>query len=139
MTAQQILQAYLWRWEIEVNFRDEKTLLGVGQAQVRKREAVESTACFGVFTYSLLLLAMARTGHLHSPLPRPLWIRPRPNRPLQRISTSQGISMFRSALWSDPLLPPFPNKNDFVAASATAVKHLISSNPLASSLFYAQQ
>lgn len=139
LTAQQILQAYLWRWEIEVNFRDEKTLLGVGQAQVRKREAVESTACFGVFSYSLLLLAMARTGHLHSPLPRPLWIRPRPNRPLQRISTSQGISMFRSALWSDPLLPPLPNKNDFVAASATALKNLISSNPLASSLFYAQQ
>lgn len=25
----------LWRWGIEVNFRDEKTLLGTGEAQVR--------------------------------------------------------------------------------------------------------
>jgi hypothetical protein len=27
-----ILQAYIWRWEIEVDFREEKTLLGCGQA-----------------------------------------------------------------------------------------------------------
>ncbi len=31
----QIIEAYFQRWDIEVNFRDEKTLLGVGQAQVR--------------------------------------------------------------------------------------------------------
>jgi hypothetical protein len=85
------------------------------------------------------LLAMARTGQLHSPLPRPLWIRSRTNRPLQRISTSQAISMFRSALWSDPLLPTLPNKNDFDSASTSALKQLFSRNPLASSLFYAQQ
>jgi len=30
---QQIIQAYVWRWDIEVNFRDEKTIMGVGQAQ----------------------------------------------------------------------------------------------------------
>src|SRR5208283_4852434 len=37
-----LLQAYLWRWEIELNFRDEKTLLGVGEAQVRIPAAVET-------------------------------------------------------------------------------------------------
>ena len=31
----ELLQEYLWRWGIEVNFRDEKTLLGTGEAQVR--------------------------------------------------------------------------------------------------------
>jgi hypothetical protein len=30
----------LWRWEVEVNFRDEKTLLGFGQSQVRSDPAV---------------------------------------------------------------------------------------------------
>jgi hypothetical protein len=34
MAVQEFLQHFLWRWDIEVNFRDEKTLLGVGQAQV---------------------------------------------------------------------------------------------------------
>jgi hypothetical protein len=33
--AAELIAAYLARWEVEVNFRDEKTLLGVGQAQVR--------------------------------------------------------------------------------------------------------
>lgn len=139
LSAQQILQAYLWRWEIEVNFRDEKTLLGVGQAQVRHPEAVRSTASFGVFTYSLLLLALARTQQLHRPLPPPLWIRPRPNRPLQRISTSQAVSLFRSALWSDPALPPVPDKNDFLHSPLSQLKAILSNNPLASSAFYAQQ
>ena len=31
--AAELIAAYLARWEVEVNFRDEKTLLGVGQAQ----------------------------------------------------------------------------------------------------------
>jgi hypothetical protein len=35
----ELLQAYLWRWDIEVNFRDEKTILGVGQAQVRSESS----------------------------------------------------------------------------------------------------
>ena len=26
-SIQEVLQAYVWRWDIEVNFRDEKTLL----------------------------------------------------------------------------------------------------------------
>lgn len=32
MTLEDLLQDYLWRWDIEVNFRDEKTIMGVGQA-----------------------------------------------------------------------------------------------------------
>jgi hypothetical protein len=31
MALQEFLQLFLWRWDIEVNFRNEKTLLGVGQ------------------------------------------------------------------------------------------------------------
>jgi len=33
LSLQSIVQHYVRRWEIEVNFRDEKTLLGVGEAQ----------------------------------------------------------------------------------------------------------
>jgi len=35
MALEDFLQDFLWRWDFEVNFRDEKTHLGVEQAQVR--------------------------------------------------------------------------------------------------------
>ncbi|MDO8587367.1 MAG: transposase [Armatimonadota bacterium] len=35
LSVETTLQAYLWRWEIEVTFREEKTILGLGEAQVR--------------------------------------------------------------------------------------------------------
>jgi hypothetical protein len=53
--AQELIAAYLARWEVEVNFRDEKTLLGVGQAQVRNPQSVSRTPAFLVACYSMLL------------------------------------------------------------------------------------
>jgi hypothetical protein len=99
LSAQQILQAYLWRWEIELNFRDEKTLLGLGQPQVRTEPAVRTTAAFFVFIYALLLLALHRSRMMHAPFPLPRWRRPSPKRPLTRITTAQALSAFRAHLW----------------------------------------
>src|SRR5512136_1334838 len=50
-----LIKAYLARWEIEVNFREEKTEVGVGQAPVRHAESVERLPRFQVACYSLLL------------------------------------------------------------------------------------
>jgi DDE superfamily endonuclease len=55
--ARQLLQVYLDRWEIEVNHRDEKTTLGVGQAQVWSRKSVARQPALVVAAYSALLLA----------------------------------------------------------------------------------
>jgi len=55
--ADQLLQAYLWRWDIETNFRDEKTILGTGQAQVRNPASTRIVPQMMVAAYSLLLLA----------------------------------------------------------------------------------
>lgn len=52
-----ILQIYCDRWQIEVNHRDEKSLLGVGEAQVCSAQAVPRQPAFAVASYSLLLLA----------------------------------------------------------------------------------
>ena len=52
-----VIQAYLLRWEIEVNFRDEKTILGAGKAQVRNRASVERAPAFLVACYAAMLLA----------------------------------------------------------------------------------
>jgi hypothetical protein len=53
--AADLIAAYLARWEVEVNFRDEKTLLGVGQAQVRHAQSVARAPAFLVAAYSMLL------------------------------------------------------------------------------------
>ncbi len=56
-TAREILQPYLDRWQIEVNHREEKDTLGVGQAQLRSARSVPRQPALVVAAYSALLLA----------------------------------------------------------------------------------
>ena len=96
---EQILQAYIWRWDIEVNFRDEKTLLGVGQAQVRKKSSVEKVPQFMVATYAMMLVAAYQTfgsNGIPDILPPPKW---RKKEKPQRASTQKIINQFRAELW----------------------------------------
>jgi hypothetical protein len=55
--AKQLLQIYFDRWQIEVNHRDEKETLGLGQAQLRNVNAVPKQPALVVAAYSALLLA----------------------------------------------------------------------------------
>ena len=55
--AVELLQAYFDRWGIEVNHRDEKDILGVGQAQVWNKNSVSKVPALIVAMYSWLLLA----------------------------------------------------------------------------------
>jgi len=52
-----LIQKYFDRWQIEVNHREEKDTLGVGQAQVRSEKSVSRQPTFVVAAYSALLLA----------------------------------------------------------------------------------
>ena len=56
-TPRELLQAYFDRWQIEVNHREEKDTLGVGQAQLRSAQSVPRQPAFVVAAYSALLLA----------------------------------------------------------------------------------
>jgi len=56
-----LIQYYFDRWQIEVNHRDEKSLLGVGQAQVRSSLSVPRHPTFAVASYSMLWLAALKT------------------------------------------------------------------------------
>lgn len=73
--APELLQAYFDRWGIEVNHRDEKEILGVGQAQVWNPDSVRKVPALLVAMYSWLLLAgwdcygPKRTQH-YEPLPK---------------------------------------------------------------------
>jgi hypothetical protein len=55
-TASQLLQDYFDRWGIEVNHRDEKEILGVGEAQVWNNQSVSKVPALLVAMYSWLLL-----------------------------------------------------------------------------------
>lgn len=94
-----ILQAYLWRWEIEVDFREEKTLLGCGQAQVRNPNSAESLPAFVAAMYGLLHLASHRANTKPNTLmlPRPKWY---PKKDAKRITTGDLLNNLRFQLWA---------------------------------------
>jgi hypothetical protein len=75
-TIRELVQAYFWRWDIEVNHRDEKQLIGVGEAQVRSPKSAERVPSFAVACYSMLLISAANAFGLSSTAPltdRPKW------------------------------------------------------------------
>jgi hypothetical protein len=105
LSVAEIVQNYLWRWDIEVNFRDEKTVLGVGQARVRHPDSVGSVPAVAVAAYSILLTAGLRYSGLNGSaleLPPPKW----QHRPPRRATVSQLITQLRHDLWGRSLLYP---------------------------------
>lgn len=97
LEIEKLLQAYLWRWEIEVNFREEKTLLGCGQAQVRTKDPVEKLPAFIVAVYSLLQLAADRVRQKgnSNQLPSAKWY---PHKKGKRETTGDLLNAFRAQL-----------------------------------------
>jgi len=91
-----LVQAYLYRWEIEVNHHDEKSVIGVAQPQTRNPHAVERQPQLQVASYSLLLLAsilahgFERTDDY---LPLPKWRNKSP-----RPSAADLINLLRQQL-----------------------------------------
>jgi hypothetical protein len=56
-SAETLLQSYFDRWQIEVNHREIKDTLGIGQAQLRHSRSVPRQPAMLVAAYSALLLA----------------------------------------------------------------------------------
>ena len=96
---EKLLQSYLWRWEIEVNFREEKTMLGCGQAQVRNPESAERVPAFIVAIYAMLHLAARRSlkKSNHVLLPRPKWYQ---KKEAVRHSTGDLINNLKAQAWT---------------------------------------
>ena len=99
MSLDQLLQAYLWRWQIEVNFREQKSILGCGQAQVRHKEAVEKVPAFITAGYSLLQLAAHITEKEKglTTMPPEKWY---PDKRKKRKTTGDVINLFRAQIWA---------------------------------------
>ena len=126
-----LLQSYLWRWEVELNFRDEKTVMGVGEAQVRTKAAVEAVPAFVVAAYAFLLLAGTEGNKEGQALPQPKW---RVAETTARQTTAKMIGMFRSQLWGTAM---GMNLKDFIERKAPDTKPVLFEMSLPSAVCYA--
>jgi hypothetical protein len=129
LNIQDILQAYLWRWEIEVDFREEKTILGCGQAQVRNPNSAERLPAFVAAIYGLLHLASHKATAKPNTLmlPRPKWY---PKQEEKRVTTGDLLNNLRAQLWvkatgmnfsrfvDDLVIEPFLKNNTTTFSSA---------------------
>jgi hypothetical protein len=111
--AKILIQIYLDRWQIEVNHREEKDTLGVGQAQLWNEKAVPRQPVLAVAAYSALLLAglkvfgAERTAD-YAPLPA--WRSKRPRRAscldlltrLREEATAAGADLLPPAITLTP-------------------------------------
>ena len=105
-----LLQAYFDRWGIEVNHKDEKDILGVGQAQVWNKHSVSKVPALLVAMYSGLLLAGLKCyGPKRTPDYEPL---PKWRRAAKRPSCLDLVTLLRKQLTEKPIkfatgnLPP---------------------------------
>ena len=98
-----VLQFYLWRWGIEVNFRDQKTILGAGQAQVRNKASVENVPALITAAYAALLIAAKKSFGQNQAaevsLPPPKWH----HNTKQGLSTQKLINHLKTELWGASL------------------------------------
>lgn len=105
LPIEDILQEYIWRWDIEVNHRDEKTILGVGQAQVRNENSVQSIPATAVAALAMLHVAAIKAygqGGRPAAIPPAKWRNPSRK---QRPSTQDLINELRRELWSKAIRP----------------------------------
>jgi len=109
-----LLQAYIDRWEIECNHRDEKSLIGVAQGQVWNPLAVARLPQYQVAIYSLLMLASILTYGFQRTaayLPLPLW-----RRKSIRPSLLDLLNLLRDQIFARFTLDqPTPSIEDFAA------------------------
>jgi hypothetical protein len=134
LDPRQIIETCFQRWDIEVNFREEKTLLGVGQAQVRAETSVESAPALTVAAYGMLLVATQRAcgNSKDGLLPPPKWAgAEQPS----RTSTQRLIHQLRAEVWGRGL--GITSFSGFASHHPPNPKPEKCSFPLASAVLYA--
>lgn len=103
LDAGSLVQSFVQRWGIEVNFREEKTLLGIGQAQVRDATSVEAIPALQVASYAMFQLASLHTldgENKPDLLPAPKWAAAEAQ---PRFSTQRAINHLRAEVWGRAL------------------------------------
>jgi hypothetical protein len=128
LNINELLQAYLWRWGIEVNFKEQKSFLGCGQAQVRTEESCQNVPAFHTAVYSLLQLASHKEKLVE--LPRPKWYKKDSK---SRPTTGDIINEFKAATYAENIAISY---DDFVNIEHQQRSRKNSVNPSLSAVFY---
>ena len=107
LPLEELLQDYLWRWGIEVNFREQKTLLGTGEAQVRTEPSNQHLPAVSVAAYAMLWTATLKAycGGLERPCWKPPKWRKQPESDRQLPSTGELLRLLRIELWAGAMRP----------------------------------
>lgn len=129
-----LVQSFVQRWGIEVNFREEKTLLGVGQAQVRDAASVEAVPALQVASYAMFQLASLHTMDGENKpdlLPAPKWAA----EAQPRFSTQRAINHLRAEVWGRAL--GLLNFSDFATPRPPDTEPEKFLRNLSSAVFYA--
>jgi len=129
----QILQVYLWRWEVEVAFRDQKTLIGLGEAQVRNENSAVKLPVFVSATYAYLQLAAIKAGLRSNAIVLPKWRKPKEH---GRCTTANVVSLLRAELWGKAL---GVNINDFATTNQYIHKAKQTLTQAAAAVIYAHR
>jgi len=104
-----LIQNYFDRWQIEVNHRDEKSLLGVGQAQVRSPLSIPRHPAFAVASYSMLCLAALQTfgtNRTDQFCPLPKW-----RKKTSHYSTLDLLTLLRKEINNETSVSDYVNAN----------------------------
>jgi len=117
------VQAYIYRWEIECNHRDEKSLLGVAEGHMRNPESVRRLPQLQVAAYSLLMLSsllssgFTREGGDYLSLPK--W---RSSTQRTRPSLTDVLNLLRQQIFARDLDHPLVSFEDFIKNTSAALK-----------------
>lgn len=135
LPPEKILQWYLWRWQIEVNFRDEKCLLGIDEPSVRKEESLQYLPALMTASYAFMQLAFTCKGTQGVSVRKlPKW---RKHDPPDRLTTGLMQSEFRNQIWG--LGIGSGNLPHFVKSKESLTKCLKFKADLASAVYYAHR
>ncbi len=103
LPLQTLVQYYLWRWDIEVNHRDEKQIIGVGQTQVFSPMSVDRQPAFATACYAMLVLAAMNAfgpEAVDTGLPVPKW---QQRCARDRITTQRLVQLLRQEVWGNAI------------------------------------
>lgn len=141
LSPEEMLQNYIWRWEIEVNIRDEKTLIGCGQAQVRNEYSAADVPAFVSAMYAFLILASLKAFKKNGDsknrkilLPRPKWY---PAKKEQRFTSGDLVNHLRTEMWAKAL--GCGNFSGFVNDQHKTKSQRNLTNPLSSAMLYSRK